>query len=287
MKFGVKAKEDTGGSNSGRRFIKGFKDGTTIVQFLEEMGDWTAYYEHYDPSLGERGLMFPCTGNRTTCPGCTSSQERVAKASKRYLTNALVGKYVDLVKVPVSLIDRLAARADRDGGTILAREYEIMKSGKGTDTDYDVERGERTSIDVEDYRDKMQDHQQALADAYIEAFGALPEEESEAEAPQVKPARRAPVRRAPVEDKPEPKPEPKAAPTAAEVYPDDPPSEPQQDAAAAEGESADEVELSEDELRRMAPSQLKALFAQCGLDAPDTEDSNKLADALIAALTVA
>lgn len=285
MKFGTKRKDDTGSSSSGHRFIKTLKAGVTTILFLEEMDEWTAYFEHYDPALGERGLSFPCTGNRSTCPGCTSDQERVRRASKRYLTNALVGQYVDLYKIPVSLIDRLAARADRDGGSIRVREYELTKTGTGLEVDYDVERGEKTSLDVNDYADKLYDHQRALNDAFAEAFGTVPEDESEAEAPQTKPARKAPVRRAPVEDK-EPEPvKPKAA-TAAEIYPDDPPSEPQQETAAAEGESADEVELSEDELRRMTPSQLKALFAQCGLDAPDTEDSDKLTDALIAALSV-
>lgn len=59
-------------------------------------------------------------------------------------------------------------------------------------------------------------------------------------------------------------------------------SEPQaqQDQAPEE-----EQEISEDQLRAMSAPQIKALYDQCGLEAPDTEDTKVLADGLIKALS--
>src|SRR5580765_1006110 len=98
MKFGIRAAEST--STTDGDYIRYFKKGETRLRFLEEVGDWTEYWAHFNAS---KQRDYPCTGDRKTCPGCNSENEREAKASKRFLTNAVHEGFVNLYKVPASL----------------------------------------------------------------------------------------------------------------------------------------------------------------------------------------
>src|SRR5690242_18836978 len=100
MKFGVKASEapKAGTSKSGGKFINYFQKGDKTLRFLEEMNDWTIFYDHFNQA---KRRSFPCTGDKKTCPGCTAENERDASASKRYLVNAVEPStgYVNLWKI--------------------------------------------------------------------------------------------------------------------------------------------------------------------------------------------
>lgn len=154
MKFGSKFSEtdtttrtNTGG---GGKWIKGFKEGETRIRFLQEFEDdpgWVIYYEHYNPA----GSYFPCTGDRDSCPGCTSTNERMKGASRRVAVNAIVGNYQDVYKIPIKLANRLKIKAERNGNTITDRDYIITRVGMDKDTEYDVESGNALPIDTSAY----------------------------------------------------------------------------------------------------------------------------------------
>lgn len=269
------------GDGDGERWIKNFKDGETIIRFLEQMEDWTPYWEHYDAGIGEKGAYFPCTGNRRSCPGCTSEVERTSRASKRYLVNAKVGDYVDLYKVPKTVADQMDARVAKDEGDATKREYSILRSGKAPQIDYDVDREERDPIDVEQYRDKFQDHQEALQSLWKRAFGDLEpdsDDNQDTEQPAARPARQPRTARTERSKPDEPVVEP-------ENQLGDPPSEPQP-AKDQVAEADDEVELSEEALRAMSAAEVKGYIAQAGIqaDAPDTEDVDVLVDYMLKVL---
>lgn len=138
MKFGERV-EDVGQESTGAeaRFMRTVKVGENRFRFLQEVKDWVRYYEHYNPAPG--GFSFPCTRDKTTCPGCTSGVERMATASRKYAVNALVGGFVDIYKLPLTVKNRMEIRSERNGGTIIDRDYLITRTGKDTNTEYDVE----------------------------------------------------------------------------------------------------------------------------------------------------
>lgn len=250
MRFGTSYTEDrqNAAAGSGGKWIKGWKSGETKVWFLEELNDWTTYYEHFNQS---KQRFYPCTGDKENCPGCTSDVEDERSASKRYLVNCRVGSYVDLYKIPASLIDSITRAADRDSGSLMKRPFLVIKTGKGKNgTNYDFDREERESYpgELDEDLGKIQDHQEALRAAYEEVWGPI---EDEAEAPQTKPRRRSPAK---------PKPE---EPPAQKPTDDDPPSEPQPEEPGAEEE--DEV-LSEDQVRAMSADDLLDLYERCGIE---------------------
>lgn len=303
MKFGTKAGEAPRQSSAGGgKFIKYFRKGETRVRFLEEMDDWTKIYEHFNQT---KSRSYPCTGDQNTCPGCTSSNERERTASVRFVTNALTpdNGYVDLWKVPVSIHDDLARYADKDGGTIRARDYTVVQFKDDTDrVKYSVDREEKDRIDLDPYQAKLQDHQQALADAYIEAWGSLPDQAHPAEVSQDVTDHRAQMKAANTrrlrsvnEDEVAKKPAPakgdldeatgKPLREQTPEHLQDPPSEPAAPEVEGEqGQDETEVELDEKDLRAMSAEQIKGLFRQCQLPVPDTDDTTVLADELITAL---
>lgn len=169
MKFGTRAeeapKQDTSGGGGGR-WMKTLKEGETRMRFLTETKDWIKYWEHYNPMPG--GFPFPCTGNKSTCPGCTSGIEKMEKASPKYAVNAKVGDYVDIYKFPAKFYNRMDIRAERNGGTITDRDFIVTRIGKDTSTDYDVDMMMPSQLDKQNL--VIHDVEQALADAFKEAW---------------------------------------------------------------------------------------------------------------------
>lgn len=279
MRFGKKFDErdaSRASTDTSDRWIKYFKNGDTEVVFLDDLDEWTGYWEHFDPTVQR---SYPCTNNKNSCPGCTSDNERTAKASKRYLVNCIVDGYVDLYKIPSSLINRAKRLRDKYE-TLTNHSFVITRVGTGmSNTEYDMDAEDAVRIKRADYEDKVQDHEEALRQAYIEVFGSLPDE-----AEEVAPRKRV--------SKPEPVAEPEA-PTKRSKYDDDPPSEPRSEKdGAAEGtdESDDETVLSEEEVRAMTKTQLLALYKQVGIAPPEVtgklnEQRDQLADHLIRELT--
>jgi len=294
QKFSREDAVNTGGDEggSGKISIWGFRDGSTTIRFLEEIDDWTPYWEHYDQG---KKKYFPCPG-RDVCPVCTDP-ENESRASKRYLVNALVKSsdnknvkagYVNLYKIPGSLIEKVLRRSDKYE-TLLDRDYEIIRAGSGLNTEYDLETGDRGEVDIETYLEKGFDHEEALQAAW-KAYGADAAEEPKAKHEIVVDETPAPRRRAKtaqeVED--EAKPTVKERVSAKSGKSDlekaaageDPPSEPQSQSASADAEEEEEV-LSEETVRAMDVPTLRRLYDQVGLTYEEDWNAAQLADNLI------
>lgn len=270
MKFGTKASEETKSARtggSGGKFINYFKEGDTRVRFLEEMGEWTSYWEHFHQV---KRRSYPCTTDKSSCPGCIYEAENpnAFKASKRYLVNAVAmdteQQYVNLYKIPISIKDDLERYADKDG-SITARDYTVVNfKDDGGRVKYSVDREEREPFDISSKAGQMQDHEKALTDAYIEVWDELPEDS----VPTIK--------------RSEPKkPENLSQAMAHAKIDEEPPSEPAGAVQPEQASDEDEQELTEAEIRAMSSDQLKALFIQAELVVPDTNDAAQLADTLI------
>lgn len=266
--------------------IRGVPQGSTTLRFLDDLGkeEWTEYWEHFDQDAKK---FFPCSGKDTGCPGC----EADLRVQKRYLVNALVissddkyakSGYVNLYKIPASLMEKFLRRTDRAGGTITDRDYELIRSGKGLDTEYDLETGDKSPVDVTRYADKMINHESALEamwNAYVAAGTSRPAQTKEVE-PELPDdlkaardkaiaAKQARERRLEEEVTKEPDPEP--------VVSDDPPSDPQPQSASADAEET----ITEESLRAMSVEQLVALYELAGIEAPRGLEANELVDDLI------
>lgn len=147
VRFGETADENTARrGNEGDVWIKGFKEGSTRVRFLQVTGKWVTYREHYSEGPG----FFPCSEDTATCPGCTDPSEKVQKRSRKYAMNCLgESGRVDVHKVGSRVYKTMKAREQRlaDTGGILDRDYTIIRSGAGLDTIYDIEPGDRYELD--------------------------------------------------------------------------------------------------------------------------------------------
>lgn len=172
MKFGRKHSEIPEGEELGEfiPYLRNFREGDTTVRFIEEIDEWIEFYEHY--TLEGKG--FPCTGDRKSCPGCTSEVEKVAKASRKYATNLeLVSNHAVLpFRIPASLSKKLFNRAERNG-TITNRDYVIMREGKGLDTEYDVEQDDKYEVNLRELLGKSHDLQAILLGSYEEIWGPV------------------------------------------------------------------------------------------------------------------
>lgn len=228
----------------GKEWLHNFKPGETKVRFLQEVDDWILYREHY---TGE-GKSFPCTNERSSCPGCTSDNEKMNKSSRKYAANAInlsTGR-VQAFKMPITLSDRLAARSQRNGDTIINRDYIIIRTGSGLDTEYDVEQDEKYEIDLAQYKDSFIDIENILAESFQEVWGGL-------ELVGEKPSK--------------------------QVSKDVPPSKPT--AVTAKQSSEEEIEVDEDTVRAMKRSDLIALYAKAGVEVDDDLSTKELAENLI------
>lgn len=269
MKFGVRVAESTN-TDSGGDWIRYFKKGETRIRLLDEIDDWTEYWAHFNQSVNRD---YPCTSNKAKCPGCNSSNEREAKASKRYLANAVQEGYVNLYKIPASIKAEFDRFADKDSGSILKRDYTVVRMETDAGTKYTVDREERDGRDLTEFKPK--DHQVALKEAFVEVWGQEPNEDggidlatsaAAAVAQQAKQAERE-EQQAVEKDLSE---------AEKRGLPADPPSEPQ--------EEPGEKVLTEDGVRSMSVDQILGLFKQCQITPPETDNAQELADALIAAL---
>ena len=174
MKFGKTWNQNAettseGGSSD---YLRYFKDAETTFRVLQEPQDWVEYWEHFNPN----GFPFPCTGDRQNCPGCTSSNEKMQKASKKIAIQVLQGEWVNAFKVPKTVADKLANRANRIG-TVTDRDYTIYKvqsknSDGSTKTDYDVEGNEKIPVDIASLEPKFKDVEAILSKMYDQSWGS-------------------------------------------------------------------------------------------------------------------
>jgi hypothetical protein len=257
MQFGKRAAEApkmTGGESSeGVRWMRTLKPGEYRMRFLDETDDWIMYWEHYNPTPG--GFPFPCTGDKKTCPGCTSGIEKMEKASPKYAVNAKIGEFVDIYKFPTKFFNKMEIRSERNGGTITDRDYMVTRIGNDTSTDYDIDMLSKSDLD-KSLLQKRRDIQKSLEAAFYEAWpdfkpenaqDAVQEENQDAKEQYDKGMRQA-------HGYDEPKPE--AAP-----------------------EPAGEKEVTEAELRAMTPDDLKILCKNEQINLPDNlETTNQIVD---------
>jgi hypothetical protein len=249
MEFGVR-KADAPERGSGV-YLRGFAKGETKVRFLQEQDDWIEFWEHRTAT----GKGYPCTGDKTTCPGCTSEIDKQRKASRRYGTYLLLVEKDKVLpfKIPGSLADRIAARAEKNNGTILNRDYSVMKTGEGLETEYDVDQEDKYEVDTAKRLSEAElTVQQCLQESWKEAWGDTPAIPAQREAP------------------------------AAEHVPGDenPPTEPKGEQAAPASEES--VELTEAKVRAMDRPELRELCDKAGVEWSSTDTAGELADKLIA-----
>lgn len=133
-----------GSHDDGDVWIKNFRDGETRVRILQSTARWTTYAEHYSEDIG----FFPCTEERD-CVGCNDDSERVRKLSRRYAFNAIdENGRVNVYKVGTKLHRTFEGREQRDpNGTIVDRDFLVIRSGKGLETSYDLDPLERYPLE--------------------------------------------------------------------------------------------------------------------------------------------
>lgn len=169
MRFGMSEEEaeaqpSRGGSGS---FMKYPKAGDNVVRILDEPDKWVYYWEHFNPG----GFSFPCTNERDTCPGCTSDNEKMKKASHKVAMNCFDGQYTNVWKFPKkSVADKLKSRWERIG-TITDRDYLITQIKSPNSVDYDVEGQDKEPINLADYEEYLTDPEILLAQAYEDSWG--------------------------------------------------------------------------------------------------------------------
>ena len=171
MRFG-KSKEEAAQEpsrpGSGGDFIRYLKDGATTLRILQEQDEWKYYWEHFSPA----GFSFPCSGE-DDCPGCTSDNDKMKKASRKIAFNALNSfngiEYVNVWKVGTTVADKLENRIKRFD-TITDRDYTITRyKSSGDRWDFDVEGSTPTPIDLR--KDEWKDIEAMLQQAWDDAWG--------------------------------------------------------------------------------------------------------------------
>lgn len=138
------------GGRSAQLYLKG--DSSVKVRFLQEPTKFMEFLEHYDASAK---AFVPAIDND---PLDQHSDEKVRKVGKRWLANALNvedGKIV-IVKLNQDQLNRLLLRHTKYG-TLLDRNYELIRLGSGRDSKYDVEADDPTQMDLSRFQDKCHD----------------------------------------------------------------------------------------------------------------------------------
>jgi hypothetical protein len=238
VKFGTKNKDVP--VYSGSDYIRTLKKGETTLRFLQECDDWVQYREHWTLE----GKSFPCTKDRDTCPGCTHPSEKVSRSSRKYAVNVLL-KPQDthmVVKLPVTVANRFEARSERNEGTITNRDYIIIKSGEGLDTEYDVETGDKYEYS---FSGKLYDIEEMLVEMYENATGESVDDQT----PRAK------------------------------AKEDIPPSKPQDQSVSADSE--EEVVLTEQQLRQMDLFELQKVLQAADLTMPQVSTQDELVNYIL------
>ena len=168
-------------SGGGAGYLRTFKDGKDCrVRFISDPEEWLKYREHYS----QETKYFPCT-QENDCPGCTSENERMQYASRKYIAQVIIvqedgandeGK-VRAVKLTVDLANRLVNKADRNGGTLTNRDYTIIRIGNDKNTTYDVEVEDKSNVDLSKF--EQVDVEAILNQMYESAWGSPSEKKEE------------------------------------------------------------------------------------------------------------
>lgn len=159
MKLGetVEDSKDFGGDI----WIKTFKDGETRIRFCQEPNKFVKWTEHYWRPAG----YFPCT-KQVDCVGCINPDEEVSKVRLQYYVNAMNDQgQLNVFRLGVKLKKYLDGRIDRFG-TIMDRDFTIIREGKGLETSYTGEPGEKYELDK--WPTELHDITSVLGAKYLE-----------------------------------------------------------------------------------------------------------------------
>lgn len=264
--------------------IWGFPAGSTTIRLLDDLDDWTEYWEHYDQAVKR---YFPCTGEQSTCKGCTNNMS----SSHRWLANAFIvetdGKakpgYVNLFKFPKSIMTKVIRHADRKG-TLLTHDYEVIRSGSGMDTEYDLERGDESDFDFDKQEAFKLNHEETLQTVYDEYMTASANANNATVVVNNSTSVAKPKASSPITVKGE-----KSTPSAEQVAAaeaGDPPSEPQAPASTDEGNEEEDMILSEEQIRAMNYEEVTSLAKKAGMEVPEDLSTNvEVADWLISEIS--
>lgn len=140
-------------------FIKSIPaDVAYSVRFLTDPEEWVSYAEAWD---ADRQRSYPLPES--------DDPESVDRVSHRYLANVveIESDRVVPLRIPSSLANRLMTRYERYG-TLTDRDYDLFRSGKGLNTEYDVETGDKANRRIAKY--ELLDLETVLEDAYNAAF---------------------------------------------------------------------------------------------------------------------
>lgn len=256
-------RKDMAKSTGGKTWIKGVKaDEDLTVRFLTEPDEWYAYREHYDPDIH----FFPCIGKDNDCPGCEHPSDKVQRTSRRYLANVVdveSGQVVPL-KLTLDLATRLVARYERNGDTLLNRDYTLHRMGKGLDTTYDVTPEDKSKFDATGLQ--MVDLEKALIEQFEDAFD-LDSDDSEV-APSPNRSVGASTRR------------PSEVDTDTGLDEEEVPSEP---SSSTEQDDDDGDYLTEEQALKMSKQELKDLAEQFEVELDGRWSKEKMVDAIFEA----
>ena len=187
--FGSTASDYVPNENDGEIWIRRFKDPSTQIRLcpatrVNREGKkvygteaWWSAREHYDDGVG----AFPCTED-DDCVGCKDPSERVNKRTRTYYVNALDARgELRVYKMGSTLFKTFQGREarmlsnDPDNLQPLSdRDYIINRMGKGLNTTYDPESGERYPVD---FPDEVHDIEAIIAERYEQAERAYAGEE--------------------------------------------------------------------------------------------------------------
>lgn len=142
-----------GGGRSGRSaqiFIK--PDSSLKFRFLTEPTAWMEYQEHYDEAQKK---FVPAIDND---PLDNHPVERTRQTSRRWLANILNVEdgRVHILKLNNDQVNKLLTRFQRYG-TIMDRNYEIIREGGGRDSKYDMDNDDPQQMDLSRHMDKLHD----------------------------------------------------------------------------------------------------------------------------------
>ena len=193
LKFGQAASDYVPMDNSGEIWIRGFKDPATQIRIAPAVrvngkgvtvygtDAWPTEREHYEPAIGS----FPCAERfDVECVGCTDPNEAVQQRGRKYYINGIDEKgQLRVYKLGVNLFKTFKAREQRalsidpnNKQPLSDRDYIINKMGKGLDTSYDPEPGEKYKVD---FPEELHDIDAILSERYEAALAGYTGEASE------------------------------------------------------------------------------------------------------------
>ena len=184
MAFGDKIASDYKDTGGGE-WIRGFKDDETQIRIMPAVNvnrkghdvygssAWPQEYEHFDRDLQ---IGYPCTGE-DDCVGCNHSDKQVRATKKKIYIFALDEDGTPRIfRMGPMLYKRFKVKEQRQLAKnpknlqpLSDRDYIVLRSGKGMNTEYDCEAGDEVyEVEWPD-DDELPDLAESLQQAYDDA----------------------------------------------------------------------------------------------------------------------